>query len=425
MNILRNRKIYPKLRQNLKNRKIIILTGSRQVGKTSLMKMLMKELPTSTKSIFVDMDIVSNREFGESLEKFLDFLYLNGYEEKEEIFYCFIDEFQKVKNIGNILKNLYDNYPNIKIIASGSSSISIKDNIKESLAGRKFIFEIFPLDFEEFLTFKEDQVQKEIYKNIHKLKQVEINIPTKTERNLEEFLMFGGYPEVVLTNGDDDKKQVLKSIFDLYLEKDIVDFSKIENFSAFKRLVEILAVVNGQEINYSSLSKEIGIHLETLKNYISLLEETYLIRTIKPFYSNKKKEIIKSPKVYFLDNGVRNFFLKNYSPTKNRTDKGAIWESYVFQEIIKNMADLSINFWRTKQGQEVDFIIGEQDILPIEVKYKSTGKKRDFRNLLVFMQTYGVKSGIILSKNTNKKITIDNFKLNFIPAINFISSLKQ
>lgn len=424
MDILKSRKIYPELKQNLENRKIIILTGSRQVGKTSLMKMLSNEIPSKTKSIFVDMDIVSNREFGESLEKFLDFLYLNGYEEKGAIFYCFIDEFQKVDGIGNIFKNLYDNYPNIKIIASGSSSLSIKNNMREGLAGRKFIFEIFPLDFEEFLTFKNDDISQKVYRNIPRLKQKEINVPTGTQKYLEEFLTFGGYPEVALANNADDKKQILKSIFDLYIEKDIFGFSNIENFSAFKKLVEILAVLNGQKINYNSLSKEVGIHVKTLRNYILLLEETYLIRTMRPFYSNKKKELVKSPKVYFLDNGVRNFFLKNYSSMEKRIDKGAIWETYIFQEIIKNIKDLPISFWRTKQGQEVDFIIGGQKLLPVEVKYKSTGKAREFGNLLSFMRLYDIKKGIVLSKNMNKKIMVDSYKLNFIPAINFTNSLK-
>ncbi len=425
MEILKSRKIYPKLKQNLENRKIIILTGSRQVGKTSLMKMLREEIPSGAKSVFVDMDIVSNREFGESLEKFLDFLYLNGYEEKGETFYCFIDEFQKVASIGNIFKNLYDNYPSIKIIASGSSSLSIKNHIKESLAGRKFIFEIFPLDFEEFLTFKSNPLPEEVYRNIHKLKQEEINMPAEMQRCLEEFLTFGGYPEVALASDVNNKKQILKSIFDLYLEKDIIGFSNIENLSAFKKLVEILAVLNGQEINYSSLSKEVGIHVKTLKNYILLLEETYLLRTIRPFYSNKKKEVVKSPKVYFLDNGVRNFFLKNYNSIEKRIDKGAIWEAYVFQEIIKNIEDVPINFWRTKQGQEVDFIIGGQKPLPVEVKYKSTGKTRDFGNLLAFMRLYDIEKGIVLSKTMNKKVVIDSYKLNFIIAVNFVDSLKQ
>ncbi|HED05568.1 MAG TPA: ATP-binding protein [Ignavibacteria bacterium] len=423
MEILKSRKIYPKLKQNLENRKILILTGSRQVGKTTLMKMLREELSSGAKSVFVDMDIVSNREFGESLAGFLDFLYLNGYEEKGNTFYCFVDEFQKVKSIGNVFKNLYDNYPNIKIIASGSSSLSIKNNIKESLAGRKFIFEIFPLDFEEFLIFKGGKDIKEIYENIHKLKQPEIKMPAKFERILDEFLTFGGYPEVVLADGTDNKKQILKSIFDLYLEKDIIGFSKIENFPAFKKLVEILAVQNGQETNYSSLSKEVGIHVKTLKNYISLLEETYLLKIIKPFYSNKKKEVVKSPKVYFLDNGVRNFFLKNYSSLEKRIDKGVIWESYVFQEIIKNTEELPINFWRTKQGQEVDFIIGGQKILPVEVKYKGTGKTRDFGNTLAFMRFYNIKKGIILSKNMNKKVTVGEYELTFTPAINFVKKL--
>ncbi len=414
------RKIYSKLIKNINNKKIIILMGARQVGKTTLMKAIFESVKKENKSAFIDMDISSNMEIGGSLEKFLDFLALNGYHKKLKKFFVFIDEFQRVPEMAKVLKNIYDHYPNIKIFASGSSSLAIKTNIKESLAGRKFIFEIFPLDFEEFLAFKQDKLAKKYYKNIRKIKGGEISLPAKLNRYLEEFLMFGGYPEVVLTGEIETKKMILGSIFDLYIEKDIMAFSGIENISAFKKIIELLAVLNGQLLNYNQLAKDAGVHNKTVRSYLSLLEGTYLTKIIKPFYSNKKKEITKSPKIYFIDNGVRNYFLNNYNALNKRVDKGQIWESYILQELVKDNLG-PIKFWRTKQGSEVDFVMEKENIIPIEVKYISSGKSDDYRNMINFLDEYKIRTGFILSKNQNKTIIKAKKKIIFNPAVNFLT----
>jgi predicted AAA+ superfamily ATPase len=415
------RKIYRKLKDNVDNNKIIILTGSRQVGKTTLMKMLIEDI--DKKYAFLDMDIVFNREHGETLEKFLDFLILNGYQDNDEKFYIFVDEFQKAPELASIFKNIYDHYPNIKIFASGSSSLLIKKNIKESLAGRKFIFEIYPLDFEEFLIFKQDKKILENYKNIQKLKSKDIDWPAKFEKLVDEYLRFGGYPEVVLSESEETKKMILTSIFDLYLEKDIMSFSGIENISAFKKLVEVLAVNNGQILNYNALSRLLGLHNKTVRSYIRLLEETYLIKTIKPYHTNKNKEIKKSPKIYFIDLGVRNYFVNNFNGINKRADKGQIWETYILGEFLKNNYK-QIKFWRTRQGQEVDFIIEENGIIPLEVKYKTKGKHDDYANLVKFLDTYNLQKAYIVSDNRNELINRDDKEILFLTGFNFLKKLK-
>lgn len=414
------RKIYKKIKNQLHNNKIIILTGSRQVGKTTIMRKLMEEV--AGKKAFLDMDIVSNREFGESLEAFLDFLILNGYE-KGEKFCVFVDEFQKMGELATVFKNIYDHYPNIKIVASGSSSLSIKNNIKESLAGRKFLFEIYPLDFEEFLSFKKNNIVLAHYKNIQNLQSLDVDLPASFLAYLHEFLCFGGYPELCLAKGDEEKKMLLTSIFDLYLEKDIMNFSGIENIVAFKKLVEYLAVNNGQIVSYNKLAALLGIHNKTLRSYISLLEETYLIKTIRPFHTNKTKEIKKSPKIYFLDLGVRNFFLNNFNPLDKRGDKGQIWETYVLGELVKN-AIKNIKFWRTKIGTEVDFVLDGEKPLPIELKYQSSAKKEDYSNLLNFLREYKLDKAYLLSQNRNQNLDLSGGKIDFVVAVNFLDKLK-
>lgn len=418
------RKIYDVLLENLDNNKIIILTGARQVGKTSLMKKLLESVKNGQNTAFIDMDLVSNLDKTESLDKFLDFLILNGYSKEKEKFYVFVDEFQKAENLANLFKNIYDHYENIKIIASGSSSLSIKKNIKESLAGRKFIFEIYPLDFEEFLFFKQDQKALDYFNNMPKIKSSEAELPSKLSKYLFEFLTFGGYPEVALNSDIETKKSLLASVFDLYIEKDIMVFSDIENIPAFKKIIEILAINNGQLINYNRIAQEVGIHNKTVRSYLALIEDTYIIKKIRPFYFNKNKELNKVPKFYFLDIGVRNYFLNNFSELEKRVDKGQIWETYILQELIKN--NLSrIKFWRTKNGMEVDFVIEkDNNIFPIEVKYKTDGRKSHLNNIFYFLESYELLNGYLLSINYNKSINKEEKAVYCRVGVNFLSNFE-
>lgn len=421
------RKIYQILEKNLENNKIIILTGSRQVGKTTLLKALKEQVDKTNKSVFLDMDIGANLEFGEDLQKLMDLLVLNGYSQSLERFYLFVDEFQRVPSMVNILKNLYDHYQNIKIFASGSSSLSIKNNIKESLAGRKFIFDIYPLDFEEFIEFKQDKKAKEYFGNIDKLKSRDLLLPKVLSDYLAEFLTYGGYPEVVLQEDEFAKQQILKSIFDLYLEKDVMVLMGVENILAYKKLVQLLAVSSGQTVNYNNLANESGIHNQTVRSYLGLLEESYLIKIIRPYHTNLNKEIKKTPKIYFQDNGVRNFFLNNYNLPERRIDSGHVYETYVLSELFKNLGQgQSVNFWRTKQKEEVDFVLNREGFLiPIEVKKQAGPKKENYRHVLSFLKKYDQKTGYVLSGNYKDAIEKQGKQIKFLPAINFVSNIKS
>jgi len=415
------RKIFPTLLENVKNRKIIVLTGARQVGKTTLLKMIRAKIAAENNSVFLDMDLLADQEIGRSLESFLDFLRLNGYSEKNKRFFIFIDEFQRVPEMATLLKNIFDHYPNLKVFVSGSSSLSIKRGIQESLAGRKFVFEVFPLDFEEFLDFKEAKEAKKYFSNIERLKAEKVSLPESILRLWREFLSFGGYPEVALSSSEKEKKKILQSIFDLYAEKDILLFLGIENLWAFKKLIELLAIDSGNLVNFNHLAAETGLHNKTVRSYISLLEETYLIKILRPFSRSRRGEIVKSPKIYFLDNGVRNFFLNNFNVPEKRSDKGVIFESYILQEIMKgDSRSCQIKFWRTKQKEEVDFILQvESKNIPLEAKFKATGRTEEYRQVLKFLVDYKEKKGIILNSNLKKTISVKGKIIKFIPAVNF------
>lgn len=403
------RKIFDKLKKQASNKKASLLIGARQVGKTTLLKELFNILKEKNKCLFLDMDIISNYEKVDSFENLVNFLKINGYDENQkEFFYLFLDEFQRYPSLARVIKNSYDNLPNVKIYASGSSSLTIKDRIQESLAGRKIINEIYPLDFEEFLTFKNKKKLSENLENIKKLKGDNLSNSTKEYKKLlEEFMVFGGYPEVVLTKNKEEKSRILSSIFDLYAKKDLLEYLKIEKILPVKKLIEFLAVNNGQKIKYEEISRVCSLRYNEIKRYLEILSETYLIKEVSPYFTNKNKELVKVPKIYFIDNGVRNFFVNNYNDLNIRDDQGSLFEGFVFSELIKSK-EIKIKFWNNKNLDEVDFVLEKEGkLIPIEIKFKKELKNSDFSGLNHFFAEYKnniEKSFLVnLGQQKNKK----------------------
>ena len=398
------RKIFQKLKESAKNKKIVLLIGARQVGKTTLLKELTSELSRTNKCLFLDLDVLSNYEKVSSFEVLVNTLKVNGYNEKQkEFFYLFLDEFQKYPSFSKIMKNVYDNLENVKIYASGSSSLTIKDEVQESLAGRKQIIEIFPLDFEEFIWFKRNDKLSENLKNIEKLKGDNLNSSVEDFNPiLNEFLIFGGYPEVALKKSKEEKIEVLISIFDLYIKKDLREYLKIEKIFEIKKLIEFLAVNNGQKIKYEVITKLTSLKFNEIKQYLEILEETHLIKILRPYYTNKNKEIVKIPKIYFIDNGVRNFFINNFNGLHLRDDGGFLFEGFVISELLKH-GEKNLKFWQDKNDSEIDIIIEKEKIIPIEVKFKQKLKSEDFRGTEIFLNEYPkIKKSYLINLNIQK-----------------------
>jgi len=409
------RKIFPELLKQAKDRKSSILLGARQVGKTTLLKSIFEELTKTNKCLFLDLDILSNYEKVSTYELALSTLKINGYDEKQkELFYLFLDEFQKYPNLDKIMKNIYDNLTNVKVYASGSSSLIIKNEIQESLAGRKIINEIFPLDFEEFLWFKQDKKLIKNYINLKKLKGNNLLSATKEYNELlREFLVFGGYPDVALKQTKEDKISALDSIFDLYIKKDIIDYLKINKILEMKKLIEFLAVNNGQKIKYKEIAKLTSFSFKEIKNNLEILKETHIIEIIRPFYTNKNKEIVKIPKIYFLDNGVRNYFIKNFNELSLREDAGFLFEGFILTELKKNNYK-EIKFWQDKNDNEVDFILKKDEFIAVEVKYKKELKSKDYFGLKKFIEEYPKTKGIyLINLDTQKKTKSINLILPY------------
>ncbi len=394
---MKSRNITKYIEEDLKNRWISVILGPRQVGKTTLLKQLHKK----TGGFFLDLDIYSNFEKVSSYENFLRTLELNSYKkEQKDFFYVYLDEFQRYADLTKVLKNVYDHHENVKVLITGSSSLTIKNQIQESLAGRKRVFEMYPLSFEEFLDFKDRNDLLELLKNIRNLPQVDNLTALAPELyvELEEFMIYGGYPRVVLSPKP-DKKLVIDSIFDSYIKKDLVDYLKLEKISNAKTLMELLAINHGSITNYNSYASVAGIDAITVKNYIEILNETFIIMSLRPFFKNKNKEISKNPKVYFIDSGARNYLINNFNSMNLREDAAFLFESFVISEFLKSgLSADSLKFYRTYTKVEVDLIIDlVHKQIPVEIKYKANCKKKDFSGLIQFIKEYNPAEALMIN----------------------------
>ncbi len=393
------RKIFDKLIEQKNSKKVSLILGARQVGKTTVLKEIYTFLNGKHKALFLDLDIFTNFEKISSFENLMNTIKLSGYEESQkDFFYLFLDEFQRYKDLSIIMKNVYDTFDNIKIYASGSSSITIKDHVQESLAGRKTINILYPLDFEEFLWFKESEINA---KNTKKLSGKDLHKSTSSLLTLlKEFIIFGGYPEVVLQKTKEKKIDVLKSVFDLYVKKDLVEYLKIEKILQVKKLIEFIAINNGQKTKYDEITELCSLKFKEVKDYIEMLQETYLIYVLRPFFTNKNKELVKIPKIYFIDNGVRNFFINNFNPAELRDDIGFLFEGYALSELLKSGKE-AITFWQDKNSHEVDIVL---DGAIIEVKFKTSLKHEDFIGLEAFARQYkGAKKPYLINLGIQEK----------------------
>ena len=406
-NMFFKRNILEKIKKSLSNRKILILLGARQTGKTSILKLLLNELP-SERSVFIDLDLLSNRSIFDNELELIYYLKNRGYKENDkEKFYLIVDEFQNVENSTIIFKSIYDNYNNIKIIASGSSSLRIKKRISETMAGRIIVFKVNPLTFDEFLRFKtrEDLANALNQENISKRILIEL------KKYFNEFIVYGSYPEVSLTEKREQKIEILNSIFEFYIEKDIRLFMNIRNIRNFKNLLEHLAVSTGNIIKYNNIANDLGINVQTVRDYISTIEDTFLIKLLPPCSLNRINSLKKSNKIYFIDTGLRNYLLKNFNENlRLRVDSGVLLESFVFSELYKRLKlNQELYFFRTRQGSEIDFIFKkENEIFLLEVKKVAKRLPRIFNEFKNYKH-YIISEEASSKKTSEKFLLIYNF----------------
>ncbi len=417
--MLFDRDIIEKVIAELFTPDILVLLGSRQVGKTSILEIICNRLRAENRNcIFLDLDLETNLEYFSSYENIIAYIQLQGFDPGKDPVFLFLDEFHRAQRAGKTLKNLYDHHRNIKIIASGSSSLEINKTISESMSGRKLVFRVFPLNFREFLVFKGADRLLAFYDKYRIGDEFPPVLYKEYEELVKEKLIFGSFPEVVLQDNLERKGKKIEDILNSYLRKDIKEQLDIKDTVQYKRVLEFLGITFANLLNTNNISHELGTYHKKVSDLVNIAAETYIIDMVRPFSRNRKNEIIKNPKAYFEDTGMRNFLIKNMSrDLRLRSDTGALVENFVYNELV-NKIDVftEIKFWRTKSEAEIDFLlVKNQAILPVEVK---SGSHENIPiSLLLFCKREKLSKAVIVTKDISKKTTRESIDFYFIPFI--------
>ncbi len=419
------REVFSRILPWIKEKEIIALNGPRQSGKTTLLNKIRERLPLQSTIYITFENNQSLTSFITSPKEFISAHCQN----KNKVYFLF-DEFQYVKNGGKILKELYDTFPQAKFIITGSASLAISE-IASALVGRIIYLNLYPFTFGESLLLQEKPLYNYWQKNNSFLRTYlqtgfidylpKLIFSSELFYSFDSFFTYGGYPRVntiVLSL----KQETLTNLLETYVEKDIIKYLRIGDFLQFQGFVKYLSATNGGLINYSSLSKELGLPYRQVKQFLSQLENTFVIKLINSYATNKTTEIKKTPKAYFLDIGLRNSLINDFRPIDLRQDKGSLIECFVFQQLyfrrrLEDNFRYEIKYWRTKQGAEVDFVIEFQnELIPIEVKYQESGDTHLTRSFHNYLNKYKQKKAIVITKNLFTVKKYQDVWVLFFPA---------
>jgi uncharacterized protein len=364
-------------RLKAKDHKIAVIYGSRQIGKTTLSNEIIRKLNYKTLSINADETEYREILSSQSLKTLKSLV--TGYE------LLFIDEAQRIPDIGINLKIMHDQIPELRIIVTGSSSLDLANSITEPLTGRKWTYRLFPISYIE-LSSK--------------------NTPFELTAQLENRLIYGAYPQIICMENTEEKKMYLKEIINNYLYKDILDITGIKKPYLIKDLLILLAYQIGSEVSLHELGTQLGISKDTVWHYLYLLQESFVIFNLRGFSRNLRKEVTRKSKFFFWDLGIRNALIDNYQVLKRRVDKGQLWENFVIAERLKNLEytnkHCSSYFWRTYTGAELDYVEeGGGEVTGYEIKWKDKKPKIP----QTWKQTYNGKYEFISTNNYLNFIT--------------------
>lgn len=337
--------------QKLQPNKVVIILGARRVGKTVLVKEILKKVDEPYLSLNGEDITVHDKLSLRSIENYRQII--GNYK------LLFIDEAQKIPEIGQKLKLMVDEIDGLKVIISGSSSFDIYKDAGEPLTGRKYSFNLYAFSESEY-----NQIENRISKI----------------GNLRERLVFGNYPELIHLPNQGDKKDYLNEMISSYLLKDILVYENIKNSQKIFNLLRLIAFQVGSEVSLQELGKQLSISKNTVEKYLDLLSKVYILHKLEGYSKNLRKEITKSSKWYFLDNGIRNAIIANFNPIASRNDIGKLWENYMISERLKfqEYKKLSSNnyFWRTYEQQEIDWVEEREGTLfGYEFKWKDSKVK--------------------------------------------------
>lgn len=376
--MIKPRLIYNKIKPLFDSPEAIIITGMRRTGKTTLLNLIFDQIDSKNK-IFIDLENPLNRKYfeEENYERIkISFEFL-GIDFTHQL-YIFLDEIQFVKNLPSVVKYLIDHYK-VKFYLTGSASFYLKNLFTESLSGRKYLFELFPLTFSEFLLFKESalkipdsphEISKAVFETISPL--------------YDEYILFGGFPGVVLKTNVEEKKKALEEIFTSFFQKEILLLGDFRRNEVIRDLILLLTQRLGSKLDIQKISKEIGLSRPTVYEYIAFLEGTFFLKTIRPFTKGKNSEIRKMPKVYLCDTGLANHL--------GNLDRGLLFENNIFQNLRQRG---ELNYYQKKKGIEIDFILDKK----IAYEVKITPQLSDAKKLKKAANDLNLEGFRIVTKN--------------------------
>lgn len=403
------REIIPSVERDLDKKEALFILGSRRAGKTSVLLLLARTfLNKGARVSFFDLenpdDIDVVAQGPEALMKFT-----NGG-------IIFIDEIHYLDDPSRFIKLAVDHFPEMKLICTGSSSLAFHIKYRDSLIGRVIEYELFPLSFREFLTFKAERFLNLLPDFDFRNPRIpDLRLPEKIEELFEEYVVFGGYPESVLAEKE-DKIRFLSRMFRIYAKRDLKNFYSLREEKVFERFFLQLAARVGSLLNLNEIARELGVSFKTLKKYLFLIENLYLIKILHPFKAKIATSIRKMPKVYFVDTGLLSWALGNFESLEKRPDAGHLVENSVFIRILNRLSPAErIYFLRKKSGVEVDFIITRgKEKYAIEVKWKRHPAVN--KNSLKILEALTIEKFLVFSKKTVGTKKIDDYQIAVMPA---------
>lgn len=413
------RKLEDQLEKYMGKREIIMVTGPRQAGKTTLLQHVDAELEQD--SVFLSFEDREMLEVFENDVKTFEKMYVR---DKQVVF---IDEFQYAKEGGQKLKFLFDKTGK-KFVVSGSSSLELRGDVGKYLVGRVFMFDLWPFSFEEFVRVRGGRLGEllgEGREAVNKVLDFEVkelgsggikseSMQKRLTNLLYEYVVWGGYPRVLQAESREEKELVLKNILETYLLKDIKDLLGLASDRELMELARFLGVQMGNVVVYKELGKAAGLSFKQVKRHLTILEETFVLDRVRPFFRNKKKELVKSPKVYFVDTGLRNQLIGNFSDLSLRGDKGALFENYVFGQLARR--GWEVKFWRTKAKAEVDFVVErEGKLMAVEVKMGLVDNKVG-KSLYSFIEKYSPERVLVITDGWEGRRQVKDCVVNFVPG---------
>lgn len=404
------RRLFERIKAHLDAPEISLIVGPRQAGKTTLMEDIRDVLVTSgEKALFLSMDIEEHQKFFVSQGALLDRMKVEFGSSRG---FVFLDEIQRKNDAGLFMKGLYDRHLPYKLIVSGSGSVELKEKVHESLLGRKVLFELSTVSFDEWADFVTE------YRYKDRLEEFFAIDTDQAARLLEAYLRFGGYPRILFEETLEGKQRVMNDIYRSYVEKDIAFLLRVERTDAFGLLLKVLSAQIGQLLNATELSRTIGVSLPTVKNYLWYAEKTFVIDRLTPYFRNIRKEITKSPIFYFHDLGLRGFAKGAFGVDETLPEVGFLFQNFIYRELKDIARDTfsELHFWRTKDRAEVDFVLVRGDrLIPVEVKYstmKTPGIGRSFQS---FLDAYRPQKAFVVNRSLTASVRRGSTEVLFVP----------